>query len=130
MLIYAGLTCYAVRFFVYALIQSSWVVLPFELLHGITTAAVWSAAVTYVGLISGAPATMQGTLGSIHWSFGGGGGGIAGGFLVSYVGTARSFCILGVLTVVDLLLFILVNNWKSICPSNDQSVDHLASEVD
>lgn len=134
MLIYAGLVCYAVRFFVYAFAQSSWSVLPFELLHGVSTAAVWSAAVTYVGLISGAPTTMQGILGSVHWGLGSGGGGIVGGLLISYVGTARSFFIFGVVSALNLLLFVLVNNWELVSRkcfrpnAQEQEYTHLENE--
>lgn len=108
--LYVGLSCYIIRFFGYAFITNSWVVLPFEILHGLSTAAVWSAAVVFVGLIPGAPATMQGILGGVHWGLGNGGGGVVGGLLITYTGTTTSFLIFGVVILVDLSLFICLNN--------------------
>lgn len=110
--LYIGLSCYIIRFFGYAFISNSWVVLPFEVLHGLSTAAVWSAAVVFVGLIPGAPATMQGILGGVHWGLGNGGGGVVGGLLITYAGTTNSFLIFGIVTLVDLSLFIVLNNME------------------
>ncbi|XP_022788560.1 major facilitator superfamily domain-containing protein 6-like [Stylophora pistillata] len=110
--LYVGLSCYIIRFFGYALITNCWVVLPFEILHGLSTAAVWSAAVVFVGLIPGAPATMQGILGGVHWGLGNGGGGVLGGLLITYAGATTSFLIFGVISLVDLSLFILLNNME------------------
>lgn len=108
--LYVGLSCYIIRFFGYALITNSWVVLPFEVLHGLSTAAVWSAAVVFVGLIPGAPATMQGILGGVHWGLGNGGGGVVGGLLITYTSTTTSFLIFGVVSLIDLSLFVCLNN--------------------
>ena len=110
--LYVGLSCYIIRFFCYAFITNSWIVLPFEVLHGLSTAAVWSAAVVFVGLIPGAPATMQGILGGVHWGLGNGGGGVVGGFLITYAGATTSFLIFGVASLVDLSLFICLNHMK------------------
>lgn len=110
--LYAGLSCYIIRFFGYAFITNSWVVLPFEILHGLSTAAVWSAAVVFVGLIPGAPATMQGILGGVHWGLGNGSGGVLGGLLITYAGATTSFLVFGVVCLVDLSLFIFLNNVK------------------
>ena len=108
--LYVGLSCYIIRFFGYAFISNSWVVLPFEILHGLSTAAVWSAAVVFVGLIPEAPATMQGILGGVHWGLGNGGGGVVGGLLITYAGATNSFLIFGIISLVDLSLFISLNN--------------------
>lgn len=108
--LYAGLICYAIRFLGYAFITNSWLVLPLELLHGLTSAAVWSAGVVFVGLIPGATTTMQGILGGVYFGLGNGGGGIVGGFIVSLIGCPYTFLLLGIISIVDLLLFVLVNN--------------------
>lgn len=111
--LYAGLVCYTIRFLGYTFITNSWVVLPFELLHGVTNAAVWSAGVVYVGLGSGAPSTLQGILGGVYSGLGFGGGGVVGGLIVSAVGCNYTFLILAAISFVDLLLFLLVNNWPA-----------------
>lgn len=109
-MLYVGLSCYIIRFFAYAFITNSWAVLPFEILHGLSTAAVWSAAVVFVGLIPGAPATMQGILGGVHWGLGNGGGGVVGGLLITYAGTSMSFLLFGVVSLLGLTLFVCLNN--------------------
>ncbi len=38
-----ALVCLAIRLFYYSLLHEPWAVLPAELLHGITFAAMWSA---------------------------------------------------------------------------------------
>lgn len=108
--LYAGLICYAIRFFGYAFITNSWLVLPLELLHGLTSAAIWSAGVVFVGLIPGATTTMQGILGGVYFGLGNGGGGMVGGIIVSLIGCPYTFLLLGVISIVDLFLFVLVNN--------------------
>lgn len=110
--LYAGLVCYTIRFLGYTFITNSWAVLPFELLHGVTNAAVWSAGVVFVGLAPGAPSTLQGILGGVYSGLGSGGGGVVGGFIVGAVGCSNTFLILALVSFIDLLLFVLVNN----CP--------------
>lgn len=108
--LYAGLVCYTVRFLGYALISNSWVVLPFELLHGVTNAAVWSAGVVFVGLSPGAPSTLQGILGGVYSGLGCGGGGMIGGFIVGAVGCRYTFLLLAAISFLDLVLFAILNN--------------------
>ena len=60
--LYLGLFCYAVRLFFYALVENPWYVLFVEPLSGVTTAAVWAALASYVGVnsVAGSATTMQG----------------------------------------------------------------------
>ena len=111
-LLYAGLVCYIIRFWLYAFVTNSWMVLPFELLYGISTAGVWSAAVCYVGLIPGASSTVQGIIGGVHWGLGLGCGGVVGGFVVTYIGLKLTFVGLAFLSIVDLTLYIVVTNYQ------------------
>lgn len=108
--LYAGLTCFAVRFLGYSFITNSWLVLPLESLHGVTSAAVWSAGVVFVGLTPGAPSTLQGILGGVYSGLGCGGGGMVGGFLISAVGCRYTFLILAIVSFIDLFLFLIVNH--------------------
>ena len=110
-LLYAGLVCYIIRFWLYAFVTNSWLVLPFESLYGISTAGVWSAAVCYVGLIPGASSTVQGIIGGVHWGLGLGCGGVVGGFVVTYIGLKLTFVGLAFLSMVNLTLYILVTNY-------------------
>jgi predicted MFS family arabinose efflux permease len=127
--LYAGLVGYALRCFGYAFITNSWLVLPLELLHGLTNAAVWSAGVVYVGLIPGASVTMQGILGGVYFGLGCGGGAIVGGLIVSLVGCPYTFLILGIISILDLLLFVLVNNCSAMhCKATLHAEDSSNSE--
>ena len=60
--LYIGLLCYTVRLFFYAMVQNPWHVLFVEPLSGITTAAVWAAMASYVGVhsVPGSATTVQG----------------------------------------------------------------------
>lgn len=60
--LYLGLFCYAVRLVFYALVNNPWWVLCVEPLSGITTAAVWAAMASYVGVhsVAGSATTVQG----------------------------------------------------------------------
>ena len=60
--LYLGLLCYAIRLLFYALVNNPWWVLCVEPLSGITTAAVWAAMASYVGVhsVAGSATTVQG----------------------------------------------------------------------
>lgn len=116
---YSGLISYIIRFWLYVFITNSWLILPLELLYGVASAGVWAAAVCYIGLVPGASSTIQGFIGGIYWGLGLGAGGVIGGFIVSYIGLRLTFVGFGILSIVDLFLYILVNNCRqcqgSIC---------------
>ena len=62
--IFVALLCYAARFFFYAFVQNPWLVLAIEPLSGITTAALWSAIMSHVGVtaMKESVVTLQGNL--------------------------------------------------------------------
>lgn len=60
------LFCYAVRFGGYSLIQNPWLVLPIELLHGVTFGALWPTITSYCNLA--APEGMTTTMQSLAYS--------------------------------------------------------------
>ena len=109
--LYLGLICYSIRLFYYSVIPYTWMVLAVELLPGITTAAVWAACLSYVSLNSkpGAQTTMQCILHGVHWGLGYGGGEVIGGILVHHYGAPTTFVLFGILCIVVLLLYILIN---------------------
>lgn len=110
--LYLGLICYSIRLFYYAIIPNTWMVLVVELLPGITTAAVWAACLSYVSINSrpGAQTTMQCILHGVHWGLGYGGGEVIGGILVHHYGAPTTFVLFGILCIVVLLVYILINN--------------------
>lgn len=60
--LYLGLFCYTIRLVFYALVNNPWWVLCVEPLSGVTTAAVWAAMASYVGVhsVAGSATTVQG----------------------------------------------------------------------
>lgn len=111
--LYLGLICYSVRLLYYAFIKNPWYVLPVEVLPGITTAAVWAACLSYVSQNSkpGAKTTMQCILHGVHWGLGYGAGEIIGGILVHRFGAPITFVIFGVLCILILLVYILIDTF-------------------
>lgn len=55
---------------------------------------------------------LTGILHGIHWGLGHGVGELIGGFMVSSIGAAATFNIFGVLTLLHLLIFWLINNYS------------------
>lgn len=107
--IYLGLICYGIRFFYYSYCERPWLFLPIELIHGITSAAVWSAFVYYVSNDSGNPTTLQGVVSGVYGGLGYAAGGLVGGILVHELGTSAAFLMFGETCLVVLCLFIVTN---------------------
>ena len=107
--IYLALLCYSIRFLYFYLIQSPWAVLPAELLQGITTAALWSSCVSFVGLHPGASNTVQGILNGVYMGLGFATGGFMGGILVHVAGMKLSFLMYSVASLCLLLIFVVLN---------------------
>lgn len=110
--LYLGFFCYFLRCFTYFLLSNPWVVLPVEMLAGITSAAVWSAMLSYVNLMSNDDnaTTMQGVLHGVHWGLGYGTGEMLGGLMVSALGTGTSFLLLGIISLLFLFAYSVSNN--------------------
>lgn len=85
--------CYVLRFLYYAHLTTPWAVLPAELLHGVTFAAMWAASVSKAHQLApeGMGATAQGLLEGVHWKLGMCTGSLLGGFLYERVGAVRTF---------------------------------------
>lgn len=109
--IYVTLFCYSVRFIYYYFVESPWVVLPAELLQGITTAAFWSSCVSYVGLHPGASNTVQGILNGVYMGLGFATGGFLGGSLVHVAGIKSSFLLYALASFCLLLTFAVINKY-------------------
>ena len=107
--IYLALFCYSLRFVYFYFIQSPWFVLPAELLQGITTAALWSSCVSYVGLHPGASNTVQGILNGVYMGLGFASGGFLGGLLVHFAGMKLSFLLYSLASISLLLVFAVLN---------------------
>ena len=109
--IYLALFCYSVRFIYFYFVENPWVVLPAELLQGITTAALWSSCVSYVGLHPGASNTVQGILNGVYMGLGFATGGFLGGLLVHIAGMKSSFLMYSLASFGILLAFAVMNKY-------------------
>lgn len=107
--LYTGLICYGIRFFYYSYCERPWLFLPIELIHGITSAAVWSAFVYYVSNDSSNYTTLQGVVSGVYGGLGYATGGLIGGLLVHELGTNAAFQMFGEACLVILCFFIITN---------------------
>ena len=109
-LIYIGLLCFSVRFFYYSFLRQPWLVLPIEITHGMTSAAIRSALISYIRQEGSVGHLLHGLINGIHGGLGFSIGGLVGGFMVHNYGHVLTFLIFGELSLLTLFLFILVNN--------------------
>ena len=109
-LIYLGLLCFAARFFYYCFLRQPWLVLPIEITHGMTSAAIRSAIIAYIRQEGETGNILHGVFNGIHVGLGFSIGGLVGGWMVNEFGHAITFLIFGEITLIVLFCFILVNN--------------------
>ncbi|ALC41797.1 CG12858 [Drosophila busckii] len=109
-----GLIGNVLRFLYISYLTNPWMVLPFELMQGITHAAVWAASCSYIA--HNTPkhlrASSQGVLQGIHHGLGRGCGAIIGGMFVTYYGTTATFRWYGIACLFVLGLFIFINFYR------------------
>ena len=105
-LFYIGLLSNVFRMLMYSFITNPLFSIPLEILQGISSASIWTAAICYVGLIPGIPVTLQALLHGVYWRLGHGGGGIIGGIMVTYFGSNVTFIVLSVICFVNFLILI------------------------
>ncbi|GMT20001.1 hypothetical protein PFISCL1PPCAC_11298, partial [Pristionchus fissidentatus] len=82
-----------VRFLLIATLDNPWMVLPLQIMQGMTLATTWAAATTYITLIApeNIRSSAQGILNFVFNGVGRGLGTIAGGFIINIVGTRAVF---------------------------------------
>ncbi|XP_078660686.1 major facilitator superfamily domain-containing protein 6-like [Branchiostoma floridae x Branchiostoma belcheri] len=102
-----GLAGTVVRFVTYSFLTNPWLVLPLELLQGVTHAAIWAACTSYIGQTTppGLRASAQGILQGVHHGLGRGCGSVIGGVLVHHFGADVTFCAFGTTSFLVLVLF-------------------------
>ncbi|VDP07781.1 unnamed protein product [Soboliphyme baturini] len=130
--LYIGLLANLARFLYVSWLEDPWWVLPFEFVQGLTHAAVWAAATSYISLAAPPEykSSAQGLLQGIHHGFGRGCGALLGGVVISYTGTAVMFRAYGFACLVILFIFIIINRYvktdgikyqQGIFPDEDQA---------
>lgn len=93
----------------YALLVTPWAVLPAELLHGLTFAAMWAACVKHGSDIAppGLAATMQGIVSGVWSGLGRSCGNIVGGILHTHFGHKWMFLLTALWAVFGLTFFFM-----------------------
>ena len=126
-MVFLGLASYALRFLIYSWLRtpdSAWVTPPVELLQGISHSTAWSAFLLYITNYTPRSTFPTGIflLQGLYLGVGGSLGGIIGGILIQGYDTNVTFRLLGLVSVLTCLLFVMVQ------PSSDHET--LPSEVD
>ncbi|XP_041935951.1 major facilitator superfamily domain-containing protein 6-A-like isoform X2 [Alosa sapidissima] len=108
--LYIGLACNTARYLYISYLVNAWIVLPMEVLQGVTHAAVWAACISY--LSAAVPPALrtsaQGILQGLHLGLGRGCGAMVGGVFVNYFGAAVTFRGIGMASLVILIIFSLI----------------------
>ncbi|KAF2359440.1 Major facilitator superfamily associated domain [Trinorchestia longiramus] len=109
-----GLAGNVLRFLYISYMENPWLVIPFELIQGVTHATVWAACCSYIA--HNTPPHLrhqaQGVLQGIHHGIGRGCGAIIGGFFVNAYGTTKVFFGYGLLSLLVLGVFVFVNFYR------------------
>jgi MFS family permease len=97
---------FALRFILYSIITHPWLILPIELLQGVTYGIFYSNMASYAYVISppGSVATVQGIVGAAFEGIGVGFGSLVGGFLYKNISGRTTFRTFGIFTAIFCLL--------------------------
>ncbi|XP_034462577.1 major facilitator superfamily domain-containing protein 6-A-like isoform X1 [Hippoglossus hippoglossus] len=108
--LYIGLACNTARYLYISYLENAWIVLPMEVLQGVTHASVWAACISF--LSAAVPPALrtsaQGILQGLHLGLGRGCGAMVGGVFVNYFGAAETFRGIGMASLVILLIFSFI----------------------
>ncbi|KAJ8351536.1 hypothetical protein SKAU_G00230120 [Synaphobranchus kaupii] len=125
--LYIGLACNTARYLYISYLENAWIVLPMEVLQGVTHASVWAACISY--LSAAVPPDLrtsaQGILQGLHLGLGRGCGAMVGGVFVNYFGAAATFRGIGMASLVILLIFSLI---QYITGENQDKEDKMLAE--
>ncbi|XP_072541579.1 major facilitator superfamily domain-containing protein 6-B [Salminus brasiliensis] len=125
--LYIGLACNTARYLYISYLQNAWIVLPMEVLQGLTHASVWAACISF--LSAAVPPALrtsaQGILQGLHLGLGRGCGAMVGGVFVNYFGAAETFRGLGMASLIILLIFALI---QSLIGENADKRDSMLAE--
>ncbi|KAL1021818.1 hypothetical protein UPYG_G00018470 [Umbra pygmaea] len=125
--LYIGLGCNTARYLYISYLENAWIVLPMEVLQGVTHASVWAACISY--LSAAVPPALrtsaQGILQGLHLGLGRGCGAMVGGVFVNYFGAAETFRGIGMASLVILLIFSFI---QCLTGQNQDKEDRMLAE--
>jgi PPP family 3-phenylpropionic acid transporter len=115
-LLLLALSAYVVRMLAYTLLPPVWLVLPINLLHGLTFSALWVAGVSYVNEVTpkGSGATAQGLLAGMSMGLGSASGALLGGTLYDSVGPVAMFQFAAVWVSIGLVFFLVAGRSRRV----------------
>jgi PPP family 3-phenylpropionic acid transporter len=114
-LLLLALIAYIVRMVAYTFMPPVWLVLPINLLHGLTFAALWVAGVSYANEVApkGMGATAQGLFTGVTMGLGAAVGALLGGIFYDTLGPMVMFRTAAVLVLIGLVYFIMAGHRES-----------------
>ena len=109
-----AIAAYVVRLLAYTLMPPVWLVLPINLLHGLTFSALWVAGVSYVNEVTpkGSGATAQGLFSGLTMGLGSATGAVLGGTLYDSLGPTVVFQAAALWIAVGLVFFWVMGRSK------------------
>ncbi len=110
-----GLSFIGLRLVLLAILPIPVPIFIFQIMHGLTFAAVWLAGIHYVAenAPSGLQATTQAIFGGVMFNLGGATGNFIGGALLERFNTAQMYGIMGTAVLLGLVVFLLLGGVKS-----------------
>jgi PPP family 3-phenylpropionic acid transporter len=98
------------RLLAYSFIRNPLLVLPIQLLHGPTYAAMWVSGVSYAAKNApqGMGATAQGLFSGVLLGLSAAAGAFTGGFLIENIGPVAMFRLIGLFVLMGIILFLLI----------------------
>ncbi len=105
-----SLFVYVLRALMLSVLPTAWMILPVQLLHGLTFSLTWAAGVSYARQIApaGMGNTAQGLFSGTFFGLGGSVGALMGGILYQAVGSALMFRYVALVILAAALLFLWV----------------------
>jgi PPP family 3-phenylpropionic acid transporter len=113
-LLLLSLTAVVIRMMAYTLLPPVWLVLPINLLHGLTFSALWVAGVTYANEVApkGLGATAQGLFTGVSMGLGSALGALLGGTLYDSFGPTVLFRVAASCVLAGLIFFVVAGRNK------------------
>ncbi len=108
-LVLFSLLAFAARALLYSFLKSPWMVLPVQLLHGMTFSLMWASGIAYVSEIApeGMGATSLSLFASVMAGMGGMLGSVLGGWMFDTIGTTAMFRWTGLSVLAFLVVMVL-----------------------
>ncbi|XP_031568182.1 major facilitator superfamily domain-containing protein 6-A-like [Actinia tenebrosa] len=130
-----ALACYTARFLMYGSLKHPWLILPMEMVQGLTYGGLWSVSAVYIQAPEEATKMIQSILHGVYWGVGMATGALVSGFVIEAYGVQNEFLVMSLLMAIICIvhLFILLFDRiqemeESLQRKRDSGLDKLQSE--